>query len=291
MEDIQYYKEQLDSLKDMFARTTGYMQKLQGELNDSKMLLEATNKSLNQSISYASIIQSHLIPNEYKTCVFDELYFDVLQRDTIGGDFVYITEINDRIFFGLMDCTGHGIPGALLTMMGYNLLSEIILSNSTLAPNEILDALHKKIERFFSHGPGQNSIRDGMDGVLCCYHIKTKQLHYSMAGRPFWAKIKGNWMKHRANRNSIGGKNTFDFELHELAIEKGDEVFLFSDGITDQFGGVKNKKFMSKNLFTHLTDNNFLTLESKVNSLMNKLKVWQGDEEQTDDISYLTLKF
>lgn len=291
LEDIQYYKEQLSSLKDIFARTTDYMNKLQRELNESKRLTDATNESLNQSISYAKKIQNHLIPNQRNLCIFEEVHFDVIQRDIIGGDFIYITEIKDTFFFCLMDCTGHGIPGALLTMMGYNFLSEIILSNPELTPDEILSALNIKIQRFFSQNKSETSINNGMDGVLCSYNVKTNKLQYSMAGRPFWAKINGNWMKHRPKRNPIGEINDHTYDLYELNINKGDEIFLFSDGLTDQFGGEKNKKFMTKNLFNHLDENNFLSLESKVNSLIDKLKAWQGNEEQTDDISYIAIKF
>lgn len=290
MKDTQYYKEQLTSLKDMFARTTDHMQKLQDELKVAKDRLEESQESMNQSIAYAKKIQEHLLPIAFKNCVFDELCFDVYQRDQIGGDFVYVSEKQDRIYFGLMDCTGHGIPGALLTMMGYNFLSEIILSNTPQAANKVMQALDDKFQSFFSQKYGRDQMRDGMDGVLCSYDINTHKLQYCMAGRPFWAKTNGKWFKHRPDRNSIGGSNDSNFKLHELTLKKGDEIFLFSDGLTDQFGGPKNKKFLTKRLYTHLNNDNFLNLKSKVDSLKQKLNDWQGDEEQTDDIAYIAIK-
>lgn len=275
----------------MFSRTTEHMQKLQDELKIAKDKLEATNLSLNQSITYAEKIQNHLIPIKYSNCAFSEIHYSVIQRDQIGGDFVFIYEDEKRIYFAIMDCTGHGIPGALLTMMGYNFLNEIIISNDQLAANEILKQLDKKFQYFFSIKQGRDQIRDGMDGVLCIYDLTSKKLQYSMAGRPFWAKIKGQWFKQRPDRNSIGGHTISDFELHKVDVNKGDEIFLFSDGLTDQFGGENNKKFLTKRLFAHLNDDNFINLKDKTNSLLQKLEEWQGDEEQTDDIAYIAIKF
>lgn len=291
MEEVQYYKEQLSSLKDMFSRTTEHMQKLQNELINAKNHLEATNLSLNQSIAYAEKIQNHLLPTNYSNCAFSELYFDVIQRDQIGGDFVFITEDDNRIYFAIMDCTGHGIPGSLLTMMGYNFLNEAINPNSNQTANQILKKLDEKFQLFFKTKEGKTQLHDGMDGVLCIYDTQSGILQYSMAGRPFWAKINKQWFKQRPDRNSIGGHSISDFEIHEIKIEKGDEIFLFSDGLTDQFGGENNKKFLTKRLFAHLNDDNFINLKDKVDALMLKLKEWQGDEEQTDDMAYLAIKF
>src|SRR5690606_27670198 len=177
----------------MFSRTTEHMQKLQNELRNAKNHLEATNLSLNQSIAYAEKIHNHLLPTNYSNCAFSELYFDVIQRDQIGGDFVFIYEDDKRIYFAIMDRTGHGIPGALLTMMGYNFLNEIIISNDQLAANEILKQLDKKFQYFFSIKQGRDQIRDAMDGIPCIYDLTSKKLPYSMARRPFWAKMKGQW--------------------------------------------------------------------------------------------------
>lgn len=290
MDKEEYYKEQLSSLKDMFARTTSHMQKLQEDLKTAKEQVEESNNKLNQSISYAQKLQNYLLPFNYNSCVFSELYFHVKQRDHIGGDFIYITEIDNKVYFAVMDCTGHGIPGALLTMMGYSFLNEIIIKNNSLNANEILERLDEKFNHFFHPKNRQQTMQDGMDGVLCIFNSKTSVLQYAMAGRPFWAKINGKWIKNRPDRNSIGGLTLSDFELHEVLLNKGDEVFLFSDGLTDQFGGERNKKFLTKRLYQHLVQDNFINLKSKLDSLLQSLTEWQGDEEQTDDIAYIAIK-
>lgn len=284
MKDAYYYKEQLESLKEMFAMSTNHLQRLQSEL-------EEKNKSISQSVDYAEKIQSQMVPSiKTRNCQLKDVFYYLRQRDKIGGDFIYLSENENSIVFGLMDCTGHGIPGALLSMMGFNFINEIVHKNIHWLPNKILEELDKRFHQYFSQNQEAEVLRDGMDGILCSFKKAEKKLHYSMAGRPFWFQQNGAWQKHRPDRNSIGGSRYSSFKSHTLDINDGLEVFLFSDGLSDQFGGENDKKFLTKRILKHLEETSDIDLSKKGKVLAQKIEKWKGNNDQTDDISYLSVE-
>lgn len=170
MEDIQYYKEQLESFKDMFAMTTRHLQRTQNELKEA-------NEAIAQSVSYANRIQSQIIPKlELDNQFFNDFYFFLSQRDNIGGDFLFAKKVENTIVFGLMDCTGHGIPGALLSIMGFNFLNDIVQYNKITSPEIALKKLDEKVHAFFETKNRKKLMQDGMDGILCSYNLENKEL-------------------------------------------------------------------------------------------------------------------
>jgi len=283
-ENATFYKEQLDSLKDMMSRTTSYMEMLQSELKKK-------NREIEQSVNYAQNIQHNLLPKStvFKS-QFKEYFYDVRQRDIIGGDMIYAKQVGDEFIFALMDCTGHGIPGALLSMLGYTFLDRLINSANSNSPSLILKALDLQFKKFFSQSPSERTLTDGMDGILCCYHKRSKILKYSLAGRPLWYHHNGEWHRQRPAKSSIGGSRNKGFETICLSLDDGDEIFIFSDGLTDQFGGPHDKKFLTKRALNCLINQKKLNLTDRFQNLVEEVFEWKGKTEQTDDISLLALK-
>lgn len=280
---IDFYKEQLSSLRDMMSRTTCYMESLKSELQNR-------NNEIQQSVNYAKGIQQNLLPQGKSFCNhFDQSYCTVKQRDGIGGDMIYAREFGDAFVFALMDCTGHGIPGALISMLGYTFLDRTLNANNAHSPALVLKEVDQQFKDFFGKSNGQMH-NDGMDGVLCSYHKETKSIRYSMAGRPIWFNKNNEWIYHRPAKSSIGGSRNKSFETESISLNQGDEIFLFSDGLADQFGGPKDKKFLTKRIKNALEIDKKLTLEERFQKLFEKVVDWQGKTEQTDDISLLALK-
>lgn len=282
-EEINFYKEQLSSFKDMMQRTVQYLEETQAEL-------KKTNKELAQSISYAQKIQQNLLPeNQIFEHNFSEHSIFVKQRNEIGGDMVIGKEFEKSICFGLMDCTGHGIPGALISMIGHTFFNDSANESNQMNPAQILEKINVKFRSFFHQENSSQFLYDSMDGILCSFNKETKELIYSTAGRPLWIKQK-EWKVIKSGRITIGGIQKDSFKNCSIQLEKMDELFLFSDGIQDQFGGIKDKKFMSKRIYEILSDSKLGTLVNRTEKLKEELFKWQGKNEQTDDISLLAIK-
>lgn len=286
-----YYKEQLTSLKDVMERTTAYMDELHEQLEQTKSQLEQKHNEMLQSISYASKIQDKIILDKSLfESYFTESLMHISQRDGIGGDMVYGKEKNGVIYFGLMDCTGHGVPGALISIMGYTFLEEILSTEEYKSPSEVCFELDKKILNVLQENKSAEILKDGMDAVFCTFDRSTSIMTYTCAGRPIWYSKDGVWEIIKSKGSSIGGDGKSNFLTEEVLLKEGDELFLFSDGLTDQFGGEKDKKFLPKRVSKILKDRKLLSLESRLSLLKNEHLDWKSQTFQTDDIAFLGLK-
>jgi serine phosphatase RsbU (regulator of sigma subunit) len=289
--ESEYYKEQLSSLKDMMQRSTAYMQKLQSELSEAKEQLEIKHHEIIQSVNYAKGIQDRLIPDlETFAPYFSEANFHLSQQGAIGGDLIYARERDNSLYFGLMDCTGHGIPGALISMMGYSFLDEIVKYGSKKTSGQVMEILNKHFVEFFESRNNEPKRHDGMDGVFFHYMPAENLLRYSTVGRPLWLKTAKGWEFIKSDRLSIGGGYSGEFKCHSRTLAPGDELFIFSDGLPDQFGGKRNKKFLSKRVRQVLHQNENLSVSQKIEEMVARLSKWKKGVEQTDDVSFLGLK-
>lgn len=289
--ELEYYKEQLSSLKDMMQRSTSYMQKLQSDLSDAKEEIENTHQEIVESVNYAKGIQDRLIPEERVfENYFSQARFYLSQQGTIGGDLIYAREREGSIYFGLMDCTGHGVPGALISMMGYSFLDEIVKYGSKKTSGEVMELLNSHFVEFFKSRKNEPKRHDGMDGIFFHFMPAENLLCYSMVGRPLWLKTAEGWEYIKSDRLSIGGGYTGEFKCHSRTLNPGDELFIFSDGLPDQFGGTRNKKFLSKRVKEVLYKTENLPISQKVDKMVNELTKWKNGFEQTDDVSFMGLK-
>ena len=210
----------------------------------------------------------------------------------ISGDFFWIEEKNGIVYFAVVDCTGHGVPGALLSVLGNNMLSSILESGLTV-PGAILSELHGKIKTTLQQDETDN--RDGMDITLCKWDQPKKTLFYSGAKNPLIYVTDNGIEKIKADRCSIGGviskkHENFAFNTQEIHIKERCMVYMFSDGYQDQFGGENNKKFSQRRM-RELFENQFdKSIEEQYDVFSNAFEEWKGTEDQIDDVLLLGVR-
>jgi DNA-binding response OmpR family regulator len=255
--------------------------------------IEERNKDISDSIEYAKSIQNAVSSSSVKNLEYlPEQFILDLPKDILSGDFYWICKTEKKIIIAVMDCTGHGVPGALMSILGNTLLNETVLSDHIFRPDKILESLRSKIIRALGQRKGDGFIKDGIEGSVICFDTESNKLQYSGAFNPMILIHNGLIRDIKANRFPIGYYEVNgSFSLHEINIEKGDLIFLFSDGIVDQFGGPKNRRFMLKNLKDILTLNSNQTMVAQKELLIKELSEWKGSLDQTDDILVLGIRF
>ncbi|MFI5204997.1 MAG: PP2C family protein-serine/threonine phosphatase [Flavobacteriales bacterium] len=269
-------------------------QGLMTEIKESHSIIEQKNKDITDSILYAKRIQEAILPpieNIRKSLVDSFIVF--LPRDIVSGDFYWYYESDDRVFIAAVDCTGHGVPGALMSMIGNTLLSEIIKAKGVTDPGKILDDLEAGIKQAFISREGVSESRDGMDLALVsvCKHFKN--IEFAGAFRPL-LQVRGDDLTEvKADRFPIGGGSGFNktnFTTTKLDVQSGDMFYIFSDGYPDQIGGDGSKKLMTKRFKQLVIDNRAMSMDQQGKELRKYLAKWQGVHEQMDDILVIGLR-
>ncbi len=218
-----------------------------------------------------------------------------MPKDIVSGDFYWFAKRNKKFYSLSVDCTGHGVPGAFMSIVGNTLLNEIVTEKNITSPAEILNELHVGVKTALKQsGDSENERRDGMDIALCSLNEEGTMLEYAGANRPLWMfrKTKNgaeSFEMIKANKFPIGGlemenevKRTFT--NHEIPVEKGDLVYIFSDGYADQFGGEKGKKFMVGNMQKLVAEIYEKPIKEQEQLLLKNFITWRGEHEQVDDV-------
>ncbi|TSJ46585.1 tetratricopeptide repeat protein [Fluviicola chungangensis] len=256
--------------------------------------IEIKNKDISDSIEYALQIQQARLPHvETIQQSFPEFFVLYLPRDTVSGDFYWFTETeNGKKVFAVSDCTGHGIPGAFMSMMGIDGLNYAILEKRIESSSQILDHVNKFIIESLKQDLDTVKNKDGMDTAICIFEKDLSSVKYAGANRPLWLIRDNELIQFLPDKMSIGGNNYSDYQFNEITIplQKGDAVYLFSDGYPDQFGGERNKKFMTKNLKQLLLEITHLSAREQERVLLKKLQNWKGGLPQIDDIILVGIK-
>jgi serine phosphatase RsbU (regulator of sigma subunit)/HAMP domain-containing protein len=243
-------------------------------------------EEVTDSIKYAKGLQEAILPPaEFVERSMPDSFILYKPKDIVSGDFYWVEEKNDKVYFAAVDCTGHGVPGAFMSIVGYNALNEALRTNDD--PGSILDGLNRGISKTLHNNAMGSTTKDGMDLALCCYDKKTREIQYAGAYNPLYLIRNGEVNQLKADKFAIGGyfeDPSKKYTNHTIQLEKDDYVYIFSDGYADQFGGPKGKKFMYKRFRDHL-----LTLKGKKMGdqkvyLDNTLEDWKGPLEQIDDI-------
>jgi serine phosphatase RsbU (regulator of sigma subunit) len=251
------------------------------------------NKNITSSINYASRIQKAMLPpiEEIKNA-FDKAFVLWLPRDVVSGDFYWFAKVGDKICIAAVDCTGHGVPGAFMSMVGNDMLNHIVLEKKIITPSLILADLHEQVSMALRQSETQN--RDGMDMALCVFDTKTKQLEFAGAKNPLYYIQDGELKAIAGSKSPIGGKwketEQREYENHILKIDRKTTFFLCTDGYQDQFGGNKGKKLMKtklKSLFVEIAD---LEDNKQKEKLESYFFDWKKEENQVDDVLIIGFK-
>jgi serine phosphatase RsbU (regulator of sigma subunit) len=219
-------------------------------------------------------------------------------KDIVSGDFYHALahqhpNSKDELFYMCTaDCTGHGVPGALMSMMGISHLNESIIEKKLVHPNEILDNMRRGIISSLNPEGSDEESKDGMDCVLCAYDFSKMKLEFAAANNPLWLLRNGKLIEYKSDKMPVGmyGGEVRPFTLQEVDLEKGDIVYTFTDGYADQFGGEKGKKFKYKQLQEILIQNWALPMEEQKQILDDKFEKWKGNLEQIDDVLIIGVK-
>ncbi len=264
----------------------GIVRERTAEITHQKEEIEEKNHHITSSIEYASRIQQALLPPEELITEYLPDHFILYKpRDIVSGDFYWLKQIDNYTVYAAADCTGHGDPGAFMSMLGISFLNEIVSKLHVNKPSEILNELRKKIKSSLRQTGKDNESKDGMDIAVCVIDNKRMILNYAGAYNPLFIIRKGELKEIKATRNPIGiYLKEVPFENHELKLEKGDVLYTFSDGFVDQFGGEKQSKFKSQNFKKILLEIYDKPMEEQKTILDKTIIQWQGDAEQTDDI-------
>ena len=256
------------------------------EIQTAYITLEEQHNEIKDSIKYAKRIQNAILPNvELMKENFKDCYVLYMPKDVVAGDFFWMEKIDDSIYFAAADCTGHGVPGAMISVICSNALSKALLEDGIRNTGKLLDKTRELVIQNLAKSGEE--VKDGMDISLCCLNLKTSVLYSSGANNPvlILRKESSDFDIIEADRQPVGlFSHAKPFKENKTQLEKGDKVYIFTDGYQDQFGGEKGKKLMPKKFKKLLLDSNQLSMEQQKETLENEFNSWRGELEQIDDV-------
>ena len=258
------------------------------EVYRQKTEIELKNRDIIDNLQYAKRIQEAILPEIkliYQT--LQESFIIYLPKDIVSGDFYSFSQKNDNVIIAAADCTGHGVTGAFMSMIGTSLLNQIINEQGETNPAQILKDLNAGIIDALKQSEGEKEIHDGMDIALCSLNLKNSKLIYAGANRPLWIFRNGEMTIIKPAKSAIGGYQSArkeEFTQHEITLSKGDTIYLFTDGYADQFGGPEGKKLLSKRFREMLKDIQSISMSEQEKYLLKAFHDWKGNVGQVDDV-------
>ena len=267
-----------------------------------KLIVEEQNKDITDSIRYAERIQSAILPPDKQwLSLFPQSFVFYKPKDILSGDFYWIEQKGDLVFVAAADCTGHGVPGALISIVNYNLLNKAVLEKDLNNPADILNYVNHQLILALHQTYQESSVKDGMDISLCVLNTKTFELNYSGANNPIYiirhienaTSDSAEITEVKADKFPVGAfidEQVQSFTTKKMQLQKNDLVYLFSDGYADQFGGEKGKKFKYKQLKDILVETHHLPMNKQQLILEEKFTNWKGKLEQVDDVLVIGIR-
>ncbi|MGE0637422.1 MAG: tetratricopeptide repeat protein [Bacteroidia bacterium] len=265
-------------------------QKTNAVLEKKNKEISRQKEEITDSINYAQTIQRAILPPEKLLQKYLPDSFVIFRpKDIVSGDF-YWTANSQLVYFAAVDCTGHGVPGAFMSIIGHNSLNRAVKDFKLTHPAEILDKLVELVTEAL-RAENQTEVKDGMDIALCCLDTQQMKLEYAGAYNPLYVIRKGEVLEYKADRQPIGAfEKRLPFTNHVIELQKDDCIYVFSDGVADQFGGEKGKKLGTKRLKEWLVAAAHLPASEQYTQLNTRLTQWQGTEEQTDDVTLIGVR-
>lgn len=271
-EEISAQRDEIEAQRDLVSR--------------QKEQIEKTHAEISASIDYATRLQTSILPGKdlLKEKFRDHFVF-FRPKQKVSGDFYWWTEVEGRVIITAVDCTGHGVPGAFMSMLGVSLLREIVDREFVTKPDVILRRLRKEVIRSLDQKGEIGEQRDGMELALLSIDPGTLKCEYAGANNPFYVVRNGDLIEYKPDRMPVSFYQRMDkFTSREIQLREGDQIYLFSDGYADQFGGPNRKKFKYTAFKQHLTDHAGKPMEEQHRALEDTIKEWQGAYEQIDDM-------
>ncbi len=251
--------------------------------------IKRKNRKINDSINYAEHLQNAILPHEsilQQSLPNSFIFFR--PKDVVSGDFPWMMKKNGFTYIAAVDCTGHGVPGAMLSIIGYFLLNDIVKNEEANCPGTILDLLDERLGHTLKQGNTDGEVKDGMDIALCKISDDHSTLEYAGAQRPLYLiKPDGELIETKGDKFPIGGGSAYEnkkFTTHQIPVEQGDALYFFSDGFPDQFGGPSQRKFGPRRIKNLVQENAGKPFGIIKDSLSCSFNEWQGTGKQTDDV-------
>ncbi|MDP2387911.1 MAG: SpoIIE family protein phosphatase [Bacteroidota bacterium] len=275
----------------LFIRT----RKLKNKIHEKSVIVEEKQREILDSIHYAKRIQRALLtPETYIKKYLNDFFILYKPKDIVSGDFYWSVYYENKFYLAVADCTGHGVPGAFMSMIGINLLNEIIIERRCSNPGLILDIMREEVIRNLNAEGAEEESRDGMDIVLFKIDLQTKQIEFAGANNSLYVLHSNNneLKEYKGNKMPVGKHmdHIDSFDRHNLQLTSGDILYLFTDGYPDQFGGPKGKKFKYKQLEELLHKNAHLPMNMQRETLNLAFEEWRTDYEQVDDVCIIGIR-
>ncbi len=257
------------------------------EIVKQKEIVEKQNENITGSIRYAQKIQNAVLPTKTSfENMFTEYFIFFKPRDIVSGDFYFLQKINKHILVAAVDCTGHGVPGAFMSMLGIAFLNEIVRRREITQASQVLNILRQQIKTSLKQTGKKRESKDGMDIAICAINTETFELQFAGAYNPLYLIRNNELTIYKGDRMPIGiyRKEKETFTNHIITLERGDKIYLFSDGFVDQINGETKEKFMSNNFKNLITEISALPMIQQKDKLEETFNNWKGNSKQIDDV-------
>jgi serine phosphatase RsbU (regulator of sigma subunit) len=290
LKDYDNLKSEYQDLHVLYNNLIEHSSFVENELDEKLKIIEAANKKINQSITYAKRIQSAVIPNKsHLSTIFPQSFVLHRSREVVSGDFYWFRQVGHRIFIAAADCTGHGIPGAFMSMLGIAFLNEVA-QRSEQPANQILEDLRERMKTSLHQQGTTKETKDGMDLAFCAIDTEKNTLQFSGAYRPLYHFRNNTLNVYKGARGPIGiSFREKPFTKKEIQLQPNDTFYMFSDGFVDQISP-EREKFKTKRFKNLLQEIHNLDMQKQKTILEEELDNWKQDEEQVDDILVMGFK-
>lgn len=290
--ELKNQNDELHALNAEIIMQRDEIEQHNSEISEQKEQIEVKNKKILDSIHYAKRIQNALLPSsENINDLLPNSFVFYQPRDIVSGDFYYIKKIRNKLFFAVADCTGHGVPGAFMSLLGVALLNDIVDSRAISEPDKILEAMRIQIKSLLHQSNSHRGPDDGMELAFCVADLDKQELKYAGAGSPLFIIRNGDALEVKPDRMPIGVyPKEKPFTGHIVKLEKNDSIYLFTDGYLDQLGGPERKKFKRNKFKDLLLMIAHHEMDAQKQILADTMHQWMGDVHQTDDILVLGAK-